>query len=311
MVIQQSRPSARTWLLAAAELTVALIAARLILWTDHPPTACHHHHHHHPQGTAGIPKAAAPLIHWGWVEYISLGVAVAALGWWLQLMVATRFARLRRACDRHYRRAASAAVTSAAAFAIFAASPAVRSLACQSHLVAMVVLELLLVACPLLLLRARPRPSVVRPTRRVGWTIFACVAAVLYAALLIVIHLPAVHRRGAESGSAPLWLVLVALAIGVVYWFGVLCTPDRLTTRARRLMLVGTQEVAAFIGLLSLFGTAWDQRLGGLFMIATCAAVAVPLAQNMRQFQHDKERRRHRSGPRRVGRRALAAGDGL
>jgi hypothetical protein len=55
-------------------------------------------------------------------------------------------------------------------------------------------------------------------------------------------------------------------------------------------MLFGAQELAAFIGLLSLFGawgamahtSAWDQRLGGLVMMATCAAVAVPLGRKIR-----------------------------
>ena len=263
MVIQQSRPSTRTSLLAAVELTAALIAARLIIWASHPPCPCPHHHHQH-----GMPKTSAPLIHWGWIEYGSLGVAVAALGWWL------------------VRRDARAAVVSAAALAGFAASPAVRGLASHSHFIAMVALELLMVACPLLLLRARPRPSVARPARGVGWTILASVAAVFYAGLLVVIHLPALHSHG----TAPTWVALFALAIGVAYWFGVLCTAERMPTRARRAMLLGAQEVAAFIGLLSLFGawgatahtSPWDQRLGGLFMMATCAAVAVPLARKIK-----------------------------
>jgi hypothetical protein len=85
-----------------------------------------------------------------------------------------------------------------------------------------------------------------------------------------------VHRQ-----AAPLWAALVALALGVAYWCGVLCTADRITTRARRMLLLGAQEVAALIGLLSLFGATWDQRLGGLLMMATCAAVTVPLARNI------------------------------
>jgi hypothetical protein len=246
MVIQQTRPLARTWLLAAAELSAALIVARLIVWTQHPHTACHHHH--------------GPQIHWGMVEYASTTVAIAALGWWLA------------------RRESTAAIVSVAALVAFAASPAVRGLASQSHLIAMAALELLMVACPLLLLRESPRPSAGQPARRFGWTAFGGAAAVLYAGLLIVIHIPGVH---CHCVGAPLWVVPVALAIGIAYWFGVLCTADRVTTRARRVMLLGAQEVAAFIGLLSLFGATWDQRLGGLLMMITCAAVTIPVARKI------------------------------
>jgi hypothetical protein len=282
MVIQQSRPPAKTWLLAGLELIAALLAAGLIAWTQRPCTCPHHH-----------VKPAAPQIHWGWVEYGSLVVAVAALGWWL------------------VRREASAAIVSAAALAGLASSPAVRGLAAQSHLIAMVALELLMVACPLLLLRTRPRPSVARAARSSGWMVFAVAAAVLYGGLLIVIHLPAVHRHGA---AAPLWLAPAALAIGVAYWFGVLCTADNMTTRARRVLLLGAQEVAAFIGLLSLFGATWDQRLGGLFMMATCTAVTRPLVRRLQPCDsgpNDQERRRDRGRTGRTGRGALAAVAGI
>jgi hypothetical protein len=259
MVIQQTRPPVRTWLLAAAELSAALIVVRLFGWIQHPQTACHHH----GNAMAGMPnmsESTAPQIHWGLLEYVSIGAAVAALGWWL------------------VRRESVAAVVAVAALATFAASPAVRGLASQSHLIAMVALELLMVACPLLLLREPPRPSVCRPARRSGWTMFGAASAVLYAGLLIAIHLPAVHRHGA---GGPLWVAAVELVIGIAYWFGVLCTADRVTTRARRVMLLGAQEVAAFIGLLSLAGATWDQRVGGVFMMATCAAVTIPVARKI------------------------------
>jgi hypothetical protein len=75
----------------------------------------------------------------------------------------------------------------------------------------------------------------------------------------------------------------------VAYWFAVLCTADRMTTKVRRVLLFGAQEVAAFIGLLSLLGargamdhtSTWDQRLGGLFMMAACAAVTIPPARKI------------------------------
>jgi hypothetical protein len=64
----------------------------------------------------------------------------------------------------------------------------------------------------------------------------------------------------------------------------------------RRALLIGAQEVAALIGLLSLFGawgamshrsplgipSAWDQRIGGIFMIAVCAAVTLPIARTVK-----------------------------
>lgn len=67
------------------------------------------------------------------------------------------------------------------------------------------------------------------------------------------------------------------------------------TITIRRAALFGAQEVAAFIGLLSLFGAwgamahtspvgismVWDQRLGGVFMMATCAAVTIPIASRI------------------------------
>jgi hypothetical protein len=278
VAVQQSRPSARTWLLTALELIAALTAARLIVWADRAPVTGHDEH-----GMAempGTPESVAAAIPWSWVEYASLSVAVVALGWWL------------------LRRQATAAIVAAGAVAVFAASPAVRGLASHSHLVAMVALELLIVACPLLILTAWPRLSDSPPARRWagGWTIFAVAGALLYAALLIVIHIPAVHRRGAEAGSVPPWVALVVLAIGLAYWFSVIRTADRVPTKTRRSLLIGAQEIAAFIGLLSLFGAwavmthtmplgisaAWDQRLGGLFMMATCAAVAVPLLRTIR-----------------------------
>jgi hypothetical protein len=263
VAVQQSRPSALTWVLAAVELVAALILARLIVWADRPAPAAHHH---------GMGETAG--VHWGSLEYAAAVAAAGALIWWM------------------LRRQAAPALLGAAALGVLAASPAVRVLATQSHLIAMVAIELLMVLVPLLVLSAlRVSPG----SRSTVWTLFAVTAGALFAALLIVIHLPAVHRRGGELGSAPLWLALVALVIGVAYWFAVLRTEGRVPVQIRRWVLVGAQEVAAFIGLLSLFGAwgamdhqsplgisaAWDQRLGGVFMIAACAAVAVPITRRL------------------------------
>ena len=275
MTMQQRRPRARTWLLAAAELAAAIVVARLIGWTAQPPAS-------EPvagDGMSGMPgMAAAPAAHWGWMEYTAIGVAVAASAWWLLL------------------RQPVAAVPAAAGAAVLAASPAVRVLATQSHLIAMVELELLLVIVPLLVLApASPRAEHLSARRSRNWTALTVVAALLYSALLIVIHLPAVHSRSAEFDSVPLWVVALALAIGMAYWAAMLRTAGRVPAKIRRAALFGAQEVAAFIGLLSLFGAwgamahasplgismVWDQRLGGFFMMATCAAVTIPIARRI------------------------------
>jgi hypothetical protein len=92
--------------------------------------------------------------------------------------------------------------------------------------------------------------------------------------------------------SVPAILAVVAVC---ALEFAVLRTGARVPVRIRRAVLLGAPEVAAFIGLLSWFGawgamgqtsplgisSAWDQRLGGLFMIATCAAVAIPLLRRL------------------------------
>jgi hypothetical protein len=276
VAVQQSRPSALTWALAVAELIAAVVVARLIFFSDRTPK-----NGHHDKGMPGMSAAGQPAAHsahWGALEYTALVASAAALVWWL------------------LRRRPAPALLAALAVTVLAASPALRVLATQSHLIAMVVLELLLVIVPLLMLSALPA---VPDTPVAGWgggaTVLAVGAAVLYSALLIVIHIPAVHHRGADLGAAPLWLTLAALMIGVGYWFAVLRTAGRVPVRVRRAVLIGAQEVAAFIGLLSLFG-AWaamdhdsplglsaaaDQRLGGVFMLATCAAVAIPVAQRI------------------------------
>jgi len=273
--VQQRRPHARTWLLAAVELAAAILVARLIGWTAQTPATAPVGDHG-MSGMAGM--AAAPTARWGWMEYTAIGVAAAALAWWLLL------------------RQSVAAAPAAAGAAVLAASPAVRVLANQSHLIAMVELELVLVIVPLLVLAAaNPRGERLSARRSRNWTMFTVVAALLYSVLLIVIHLPAVHSRSAELDSVPLWVVALALAIGMAYWPAVLRTVGRVPTQIRRAALFGAQEVAAFIGLLSLFGAwgamahssplgismVWDQRLGGVFMMATCAAVTIPIASRI------------------------------
>jgi hypothetical protein len=271
-MVERSTPSKRVWLLAAVEAIGALVLARVLLSTD-PPAIQHGHHHGMP-----MPGMAGQDVVWSWPVYASAAVAVVAAMWWSA------------------RREGVAAVVCAVAFTACAASQPVRALATQSHLIAMVALEVLMVLVPLAVLTVLPpATSTTRASTR-GWSSVAIASALAYAALLITLHVPAVHHRGAELGAVPVWVALVAPLIGMGYWYGVLRTAAAVPTRVRRAALFGAQEVAAFVGLLTMFGawsaatessplgipTAWDQALGGLVMMATCAAVAIPIARRMK-----------------------------
>jgi hypothetical protein len=279
VAVRHTRPSALVWALAAVEVMAAVAVAWLISRNDPSSVSSPHAHN----GADGVPmpgmSAAPDNVHIGWLEYTAGGLAAFGILWWLLL------------------RQASLAMLAAIAVAVFASSPAVRLLATQSHLVAMVALDLLLVLAPLLALSALKRIGSARApqtSRGIGWTVFTLGAALIYAALLVVAHIPAVHHRGIELGSVPLWITVVAAVIGIGFWFGVLRTNGRVPTNVRRAALLGAQEVAAFIGLLSLFGAwgsahdsplglsaMWDQRLGGILMMATCAGVAIPIARGL------------------------------
>lgn len=259
---ERPAPSRRTWIVAALELIFAVVLARVMVGADQS---------HVMPGMAGPP---GPEPRWTW-PVLTAGAVVfaAAVSWFL-------------------RRQPVAAVVGAAAATLCAASQPVRVLAAQSHLIAMVVLEILLVLVPLAVVTLVPRTG----ARSAGWTWLVVASAVSYAGILIVIHLPAVHHHGAELGAVPPWTVLVPPLVGIAYWFGILRTGGAVPSRIRRAALLGAQEVAAFIGLLSLFGAwgamaqrsplglpaVWDQRLGGLVMMATCAAVTIPLLQRLR-----------------------------
>jgi hypothetical protein len=274
---ERGGPSGRTWLLAAVEIVGALALARVIVWTDRDAVQ----HQGHPMSPMpGMPGGHGHDLVWAWPVYVIAAVAAAATIWWL-------------VC----RRTVAAGVL-AVAITMLTASPPVRTLAAQSHLIAMVALEVLMVVVPLLVVTMLPRLESTQRVgrRRGGWTWLAVGTAVVYATALIAIHLPAVHRGLAATGSAPVWVVAVAVLIGIAYWFGVLRTAAVVPLRTRRAALFGAQEIAAFVGLLSVFGAwsaaahrsslgmsaDWDQRLGGVFMILMCAAVAVPIARRLR-----------------------------
>ncbi|MDM3973425.1 hypothetical protein QRB36_04510 [Mycobacterium marseillense] len=282
MTDRRGAPSARTWIIAAAELVGALVLARILVWTDRPAG------HRHEPGMApthgmapmsDVPKPFAPQAQWTW-PVLTVGVlAIAAFIWWVS------------------RRQIVVAVVGATAAIICMASHPVRVLAAQSHLVAMIVLEVQLVAVPLWILTVLPSAADTgrRGCRRAGWMLLSGGSALAYAALLIAIHLPGGHHHGGARNVVPLWLAIAASIIGIVYWFGVLRTAAVLPLKIRRISLLAAQEIAALVGLLSLFGAwgvpgvagplkisvAWDQALGGLVMLVTCAAVAIPISRRL------------------------------
>lgn len=283
----RSRPSVRAWPLAAVEVLAAIAVARMILWSNNSDALNHgdhrsgRHEHHHMGSMPSTSSTPSPsTASWGWLEFGAIAVSVLGLAWWL------------------VRRTKASSLIAAAGLATFAASPIARTWATQSHLIAMVALEILLVFAPLLAVRAVPMPVETQRAspRRGTATVFAIGPGLLYGSLLIVVHVPAVHHRAAERGVVPIWVATLALLIGVAYWAAVLRTGGMVTLAVRRSILIGAQEVAAFIGLLSLFG-AWgamahkspldlsstvDQRLGGLFMMVTCGVVAIPIAAKLR-----------------------------
>jgi hypothetical protein len=276
MTDQRRAPSARTWVVAALELVGALVLARILVWTDRPAGQ------HQGRGMAPMPgmaDATAPQPHWTWPVYAAAVVAATSFIWWV------------------LRGQAVAAVVGPIAVTICVASYPVRTLAAQSHLVAMIVLEVLLILVPLSILTALPHAADTGSTGnlRAGWMLLAGGSALAYAVLLIAIHLPGVHHHGGAGNVVPLWPAIAAPMIGIGYWFGVLRTAAVLSLRTRRASLFAVQEIAALVGLLSVFSAwgspghggplgisaAWDQALGGLVMMATCAAVAIPIAGRM------------------------------
>jgi hypothetical protein len=273
---QRRTPTMRTWVTSGLELIGALALARFLVWTGRPAGL---HQEHGMAPMPGMMDEAAPQPHWTWPVYTASVVAAVAFIWWL------------------VRGQAVAALVGATAVTACASSHPVRVLATQSHLIAMIVLEVLLVLVPLSVLAMLPHAADTGPTghQRGGWTLLAGAFALAYAVLLIAIHVPAVHHHGGTGDVVPLWPVIAGPLIGTGYWFGVLRTAAVLPLRTRRVSLIAVQEIAALVGLLSLFSAwggaahadplgisaAWDQALGGLVMMTTCAVVAIPIARRM------------------------------
>lgn len=272
MQVVEVRPTAEhqrltpgLWIVAAAEIAVAIAVGAILLHYGAAGGSTHHH---------------APQIHWSAVSLAIAALTASALSWW----AATR-ARI-------------PAILSAVGLICVVGSEPVRVLALQSHLAAMAALEALLVGVPLLLLAAAPRAQAhSSPGRSGAWTVGLIIAVALYGLLLIALHLPGVHSPVGTLSMVPLWLPVVVVVIGTGYWTAILATAGSVRPAFRRGALVIGQEVAVLLGLAALIvpsphlahadliglsGTM-DQRLGGLLMVITCAAVTLPLLKRLDQ----------------------------
>ncbi|KUI29240.1 hypothetical protein AU194_20385 [Mycobacterium sp. GA-2829] len=189
-----------------------------------------------------------------------------------------------------------AAAIAAISLAAVTTTPEVRTIALQSHLCAMIVLEALLVAVPLLALAALPpRATPKSSAKQTFWSVVVVIAVGLNSALLMTLHLPAVHDRGASLTALPASVIPLTAAVGTAYWAAILLTVGRAPHSLRRGALIVGQEVAAVLGLAALIwppttmggsgvlglSSTLDQRLGGLVMLITCAAVALPMLKRL------------------------------
>ncbi|MDQ2638183.1 MAG: hypothetical protein M3Y83_15045 [Actinomycetota bacterium] len=266
------RPWPRLWLAAGVEIGVAVLVA-VVLFGSTKTTSSGDSH-------SGMHAHATPA-HWSPAMWAAAAVTAAVLLWWL------------------LSRNRISAVLTAVGLVTLAGFEPVRVAALQSHLVGMVVLEILLVAIPLLLISTRQgRPTTVS-TRSPVWLALVAGAVVGYSALLIGLHLPGVHNNATALRGVPLWLVTLTLGAGIAYWAAILRTAGRVTTVARVRALIVGQEVAAILGLAAVilpspivahdtvFGLSGvtDQRLGGVVMLLTCAAVTLPLARRLQPSQ--------------------------
>ena len=268
------RLSPRLWIAAAAEIAVALAVATIVLNAGR--TVPNH------SAMGDMVSSQPTQFHWHPALLAISGLTAATLIWWW--VSRTRIP----------------ALLAAAGLLLLATSEPVRGIALQSHLAAMAALEVLLVAAPLLLIAAVRRDHPAADPERTGpWAMFVITAVTLNSALLIALHLPIVHDRGAAITAVPQWLTLVVAAIGLSYWAAILITAGRVKPALRRGALIVGQEVAAILGLAALLGghphmnhttllglsASLDQRLGGALMLVTCAAVTLPLAKRLERQQ--------------------------
>lgn len=273
--VGHSRPlSPGVWIAAAAEIAVALAIATLMLRTGDTAATSGHG----APDMADMRSPSAPESGWDPVLFVAAGLTAASMFWWL----ATR-ARI-------------TTILAAAGLTGIGMSETVRVMALHSHLVGMAALEALLVGVPLLLVATvrREQPTAGSRHSRI-WTAGVLVAVALDSALLIGLHLPAVHDHGAHLDILPLWLTLLVVVTGLAYWGAILLTAGRVGPAWRRGALIIGQEVAAVLGLAAVLrpsahthhpnalglSSAMDQRLGGVLMLVACAAVTLPLAKRL------------------------------
>ncbi|AEF37823.1 hypothetical protein JDM601_3823 [Mycolicibacter sinensis] len=265
-----TRLSPGLWLTAVVELGVA-VAVGAVLLRGNADTAVLHH----PQMPDVHHGPVQP--HWTAGFFVSAAVAAALmLGWTI------------------VRRRALALGAAGGLIAVVAAEP-VRTLALQSHLIAMVILEVVLVAAPLLIVSGVRGRTDQRTRRSSAWMAGVIAAVLANSAFLIVLHVPAIHGRAAALTAVPGWLIMAAVVTGVGYWSAILLTTGRAPLALRRAALTIGQEVAAILGLAALIvpaththqvnplglSAATDQRLGGALMLITCAAVTLPLIKHL------------------------------
>ena len=266
------RLSPGLWIASAIEIAVAVGVSAIILRAGHSPSLGDVH----GSGMASMHSQHSVEIPWHAATFVVALLTVTALIWWL----ATR--------------ARVPAILAAAGLIGLCTSTPLRILAARSHLVGMAMLEVLLVAVPLLIVAAAPGRAPSNGSRRSA-TAWLFVAVLANSALLIALHLPAVHDRGARLDGVPLWLAILVIAVGSGYWAAILLTARYIRAAVRRGALIVGQEVGAILGLATLVGSGphlrhpgafgmsatLDQRLGGVLMLITCAAVTLPIAKQL------------------------------
>ena len=270
------RLSPGLWIAAAIEIAVAVAVSAIIVRTGRASQATGQSE----SGMASMHSHHSAAIQWHAGTLVAAALTATMVIWWVRT------------------RARLAAVLGAACLIGLGASDSMRTMAVHSHLAGMAALETLFVAVPLLLIAALPRQTPnAGASRSPAWTAWVVLAVVLNSALLIALHLPAIHDRGVHLGRAPLWLAFLVVAVGLGYWSAILITAGRVGPALRRGALVVGQEVGAILGLATLLGsdprphhtTMWglsaslDHRLGGVLMLITCAAVTLPLAKRLEQ----------------------------
>jgi cytochrome c oxidase assembly factor CtaG len=171
-------------------------------------------------------------------------------------------------------------------------SPAVVHAATTSHVVFMAQIEALTVLAPVLLVLSL-RPGWLGGFWSDAYSELAPYAAAVFAAVLVLWHLPALHDQVMTS-SVLQGLRVVSLGLaGLLLWLGALGDSAQGSGKRRTLSLLAAQEASGLVGLVLLlsphllfgghsggsFGLSplEDQRWAGLLMLVVDVAVTLPL----------------------------------